>query len=160
MLVLLLLFLTINPRHGRFGIAHACGCPHWGDLIDAGEGIARESYINGCQVLLEVFAALGPRNGHDIVALRQHPRERQLSCCCVLFFRDLLNPGYQVQVSLEILSLEPRRLPPVIVGGEIVEALKLAGQESASQGAVWDESDAKLAASGQNFVFRVAGPKR
>ena len=41
-------------------------------------------------VFVEILASLGPRNRHDVVALRQHPRERQLRRRAAMLRRDAL----------------------------------------------------------------------
>src|SRR5689334_21197312 len=46
--------------------------------IDACEIVAGETYVESADVVLEILPPLGARDGHDVVALRQHPCEREL----------------------------------------------------------------------------------
>src|SRR5205809_5084535 len=96
---------------------------------------------------------LRSRNGHDIFALRQHPGQRQLRRLNALLFCDFSHPPHQIKILLEILSLKPRRLAPVIIFRQIFESFELPGQKSATERAVRDKSNSKLSASSENLVL-------
>ena len=75
--------LAIDGCHRCFRIACA-GCYSLrGKLIDAGQITASKGHVQRSQVLLQITPALRPRNWDDIIALCQHPGERQFSgeCC-------------------------------------------------------------------------------
>ena len=59
---------------------------------------------------------------------------------------DRLDRVDEAQVLLEVLALEARRVAPVVVRRQIVDALDLAGEKAAPERAVGDEADAELAA--------------
>src|SRR5438105_7072313 len=103
---------------------------------------------------------LRSRNGHDIFALRQHPGQRQLRRLNALLFCDFSHPPHQIKILLEILSLKPRRLAPVIIFRQIFESFELPGQKSATERAVRDKSNSKLSASSENLVLWIARPER
>ena len=90
--------------------------------------------LGRADVLLQIAAPLGARDRHDVLALRQHPGERQLPGVQPLRRRDRLDPRHEVEVLLEVLALEARRLPAPVVGLEIVGRADLAGQEARPSG--------------------------
>src|SRR5262249_8694097 len=73
---------------------------------------------------------------------------------------DLLHPVHELQVLLEVLSLEPRPVPTPVVLWQILEASQLAGEEAAAERAVRDEADAQFPDGGDEFVLGVATPQR
>ena len=107
---------------------------------------ARERDVERRDVLLEVLHPLRARDRDDVVALRQHPRERELRRGAAFLPRDLLHERHEVEVLLEVLALEARVVAAVVVGREIVDRAELPGQEAAAERAVGDEADAELAA--------------
>ena len=48
------------------------------------------AHVDGADIVLEILAPLGARDRHDVVALRQHPGQRQLRRRDALRGRDLL----------------------------------------------------------------------
>ena len=60
---------------------------------------------------------------------------------------------------MEILSLKTIDATAEIVGRKIFEPFDLASEKTAAQWTVGDEADAKIAASGEDFIFRIARPK-
>src|SRR5262249_23659938 len=114
----------------------------------------------GADVLFEIRASLRARNRHDVVALRHHPRQCELTRRAALVARDLRDLVDELQVVREVVALEPRRQPAEIVLREVVELLDLAGENAAAERAVRDEADAELAARGEHAVFWIAGPQR
>ena len=49
------------------------------------------------------------------------------------FARDLLHPGHQVQVALDVLALEARMVAPGVVGRQVVRARDLPREEAPAQ---------------------------
>ena len=115
--------------------------------------------VQGAEILFEVFDAFGPRDRHDIVALRQHPREGQLRSCASLVPSHLFDAGCEIDVTLKILTLKSRRVSPHILRRKIFITLNVAGEKTASQRAIGNEADAQFAANIQDAVFGIAGPK-
>ena len=111
-------------------------------------------------IFFQIFSALGSGNRNNVVALREHPRERELRGRAFLFAGDLFDATHQIEILLEVFSLKARRVTAIIVGCEVFEFLKLPGQKSAAEWAIGDETNAEFAAGGQNFVFGIARPER
>src|SRR5213075_3129624 len=65
-----------------------------------------------------------------------------------------------IEILLEVLSLEARRIAAIVVRLEIIDRLDVAGEESASDRTVGHESDAELAHRRQDLVLRLAAPDR
>ncbi len=115
--------------------------------------------VERLEVLLEVDPALGPEDRDDIVALRQHPGERQLRCACIssggpaprLVPPDPDSSGSSLPGTGQVAA--------VVVGREIGGRLEPASEKPAAQRAVGDESDAELPAGGQHVVLGVPGPE-
>src|SRR5262249_49837580 len=116
--------------------------------------------VERAEVLLQVRAPLRARDRDDVVALREDPRERELRGPAALLRGELLHAADEVEVLLEVVALEARRHPPVVVGREVLEALDLPGEEAASERAVRHEPDPELPARGEDAVFRIAAPER
>src|SRR5688572_24699455 len=83
----------------------------------------------------------GSGNRHDVVSLREHPGQRELRGRTVVLGSDLLDLRDQLEVLLEIRCLKTWVLSPEIVLGQVVNTLDLAGQKSATEGAVGYEAD-------------------
>src|SRR3954463_8445791 len=98
--------LAVDRAHHRFGVAQARGLGQ--RLRDRAQLIAGQLHVGGRHVLLEVGAALGARDRDDVVALVQDPRERELARGHALAGGELLEPGDEVEVLLEVLALEAR----------------------------------------------------
>ncbi len=63
-----------------------------------------------------------PGIGDDVVALGEHPGERELAGGDALLGGDLLDPLDQLQVALEVLALEARVDAAEVVLGQVVDA--------------------------------------
>jgi hypothetical protein len=74
------------------------------DLLDTLQTLLREGDLSCGDVFLEVLAALGARDGDDIVPLMQEPGEGELSRRRVLLGGDLPDPVRQLQVPPTDLS--------------------------------------------------------
>src|SRR6185312_3509630 len=106
------------------------------------------------------FDMLGAGDRDDVLALRQHPGERQLRGRAALLLSHLLDFADERDVLLEILPLEARVIAAEIVLGEVVRRLELAGEEPAAERRISDIADAQLAHRGKHFGLRVAAPQR
>src|SRR5438094_1778890 len=152
--------LRIHRLHGRFGVAGAGRHTFRHGFVNACQIFASQGDLKRPQVFFEVILAAAARNGKDILALREHPGERELRRRATLLPRTLFNPFHHVEVFLELLSLKARGVPPPVVGSQILKALDSPGQETAAERAVGDKGDAKLAAGGDDFVLWFAAPER
>src|SRR6185436_16422242 len=111
-------------------------------------------------IFFQIFSALRPRYRHDVVALSQHPRERKLSRGHFLLASNFVYSLNQLEILREVFASEPRRIAPVIISGEIVEALDLTRQESAAERTVGNKANPKLANRLEDLIFRIAAPQR
>src|SRR3989475_10509698 len=148
-----------RPQH-RLGIAEPGGGAGRHDRVDRRQVLGRERDRERARVLLEVRPPLGPRDGDDVLALREHPGERELRGLAALARREPLEVAHEVEILLEVLALEAGREAAVVVGREVLEALDLPGQEAPPERAVGDEADPELATGGDEPVLRVAAPER
>src|SRR6478672_4850375 len=69
---------SAEHSHRSGGVAVADGDALGRDLVDALEVGARERDVHCADILLEIAAALGSGNRDHVIALRQHPRQREL----------------------------------------------------------------------------------
>src|SRR5437867_669370 len=148
-----------RPQHD-LGIAEPGGGAGRHDGVDRRQVLGRERDRERARVLLEVRPPLGPRDGDDVLALREHPGERELRGLAALARRERFEVAHEVEILLEVLALEAGREAAVVVGREVLEALDLPGQEAAPERAVGDEADPELATGGEDPVLRVAAPER
>src|SRR6185295_8033721 len=88
-------------------------------LVDPLEVARAQRDRERAQVFFEIAAALGPGDRQDVVALRQEPRQRELTGLHALLLRDLLDPMDERKVVVEVLLLKPRMLAAAIVGRKI-----------------------------------------
>src|SRR5581483_7895518 len=98
--------LLIECRHTGLVVSVARDRGHLG--VDAGEVRRRELYVDGGRVLLEVRAALRPRDRDDVVALGQHPGDCELCRRHTLLVGDLLHLVREPLVRGQVLAGEAR----------------------------------------------------
>src|SRR5205823_5182812 len=106
------------------------------------------------------LAALGPGDGNDVLAAREHPGERKLGRRRLLLARELLDALHQLEVAVEVLSLEAGAVPAPVVCGNVLGLAELAGEEAAAERAVRHEADPELADRGQDLLLDVPRPAR
>src|ERR671930_2146723 len=96
--------LAVERRHPLRGVAvtQALG-QRRGDL---GEVLGGQLDVERADVLLETLDAPGAGDRDDVVALREHPGERELRWGHALRCGELLDLGDEVEVALEVLGLE------------------------------------------------------
>src|SRR5262245_66401251 len=92
-----------------------------------------------------VLAALGSRNGNDVITLCQHPGKGKLSWRAAFSGSKSPDPLNQFYIPTEILPLETRHATPPIIVGKIFHTHDFCGQKTATERAVGDKSDAKHA---------------
>jgi hypothetical protein len=66
------------------------------DLVDATQIDLAQMHVERVYVLLQVLAAFSAGDRDDIVALREHPGERELRGRAALFFGQLFNTYHKV----------------------------------------------------------------
>src|SRR5215218_4297304 len=67
------LLLAVYGPHLHFAVTLASGRAARHGLLDAGEVVLGERYTGGAGVIFEVLAALGPRDGNDVITLGEQP---------------------------------------------------------------------------------------
>src|SRR3989442_7479194 len=103
---------------------------------------------------------LSAGNWDYILALGQHPSKRKLRGLAFLFGGDLFHAAHQLEVLLEVLSLETRGESPVVVRRQVFESFNLTSEKAASKRTISHEPKAQLTAGGQDFLFGGASPER
>src|SRR5712671_2779863 len=102
----------------------------------------------------------GAGNRHDVVSLREHPRQRELRRGTLVLLRDFLDPRDQLEVLLEVLALKARVLSPEIVLREVVDFLDMSREKSTAEGTVGYEADVQQPQRVEQSVLGIARPKR
>src|SRR5450830_1053276 len=151
--------LDVDVRHVRVAIArgHAAGL----GLVDARQVLLAELDLHGRHVLLQVRATLGARDGHDVVALVQHPSQSKLSGRHALLGGERLEALHELAVAAEVVALETW-----VTGAEIALVAHVVGraeaarEEAAPDRGVGHEADAELAHGREQALLRVARPER
>src|SRR5712675_508473 len=101
----------------------------------------------------------GAGNRHDVVSLREHPRQRELRRGTLVLLRDFLDPRDQLEVLLEVLALKTRVLSPEIVLREIVDFLDLPREKSTAKGTVGDKADIQQPQCVEQSILGIARPE-
>ena len=98
---------------------------------------------------------LRPRDWDNVLALGQHPGQRQLRRRAADFLRDSLHRLGQMQITLEVLTLEPGMATPPVVLGNVLRRPESSGEETTSQWAVGHKTDAQFPAGLQDFALGI-----
>src|SRR5450759_3233518 len=96
----------------------------------------------------------------NVVSLREHPGERQLSRAHALLVRNLRNAVDQLQVTLDVSFLEARVASTEVALFEILAASDLSREEAAPEWAVGDEADPELTHGREDLLLDITRPKR
>src|SRR6266849_10637214 len=152
--------LRVDQIHHVFGVAQSRRGTGGKDFIQATQVVLRQFQIHCGGVFLKILAALRAGDGDNVVTLRQHPRERQLGWLASFFARDLFDFFHEIEILLKVFALEAWRGTAIVIGCQVFEFLELAGKKASSKRAVGDEADAEFAAGCEDFLFRIARPKR
>src|SRR2546423_7817581 len=119
---------------GHVGVAVAGGRAGGRDLVQAAQILVAELDLGGRRVLLEVPHPLRAGDRHDVLALAHHPGERELAGLDALLTRELLEPVDDLEVALEVLTLEAREADPAGIRlEEVVRSSVAPGQEAAPE---------------------------
>src|SRR4051812_3501083 len=114
-------------------------------LLEPAELVVRQRHVDGCRVLLEIRAPLRPRDRHDVLAARQHPRERDLPRRAALLPSDRVDDRDEIEVLLEIVAAEAWMPLAKVVLLDVVRRRESTGEHPAAEWRVRDEADAPLA---------------
>ena len=153
------MFLSIDSLHCGLRVARACCYASRRDLINAAQVFSRQLHFERTDILLQILASLCARYGHDVFALRQHPRECELGRFASLLRRQLLNTFYQFKIFLEILALKAGGAAALIVWRQIVELLYLARKKTTSQRAVGYKPNTKFTTHFKKPIFGFTTPQ-
>src|SRR5205823_2945722 len=88
------------------------------------------------------------------------PGERELRGGAALCSCHRLESLVQMQIPLQVLALESRKLPAHVVRGERRRVADGAAEKSAAERAERDEPDSELAACGKDGALGIARPQR
>ena len=99
----------VHGRHAGCDVALARRSTRRKCRIEIGEVGLGEHKRDGADIVLKVFAPFRARDGHDVLALGQHPGQGQLCRRGALAVGDLLDLVGQLEVAIEVLALEARR---------------------------------------------------
>src|SRR5207245_2640614 len=124
------------------------------DCSDSLEVFAGKIDIERTDVFLQILSPFRSWNRNDVFTLGQDPRERELSRSATFFARDFYHSLHQIEIALKILALKSGRRSSVVVLRQVFRFLNLAGQKTATEGTIGNETDSKLAANAEHLVFR------
>src|ERR1700731_1208066 len=82
---------NIDALHGFLRIARARGGSARRSTVQAGEIVRAQFHLHSADVLLEIVPAFRARDGHNIIATSQKPRQRKLRRRAVLFRSEFLD---------------------------------------------------------------------
>src|SRR6266704_4618156 len=118
--------------------------------------------LQGCRsdVLLEIAPPLRAGDGHDVFALVQQPRERDLSGRRALPRGQVAHDGGRAHVRVEVFPLVARVTSAVIALPILLGALRGPGQESPTERAEWHQADAELAEERNDSRLEIPLPER
>src|ERR1700741_1286187 len=137
-------FLQIYALHGLGGVARAGAGPRRGGSGDAPEIFLRQRQAECREIFVDALAALGAWNGDDVLALREHPGQRELRRRAALLTGNFFNALRKGDVLVQRIALEARMLQAAVALGQVGLAVHRAGQHAAAERRVGDERDAEL----------------
>src|SRR2546423_6900018 len=151
--------LAVDRLHPLFGVTRTgCGSFRRGG-VDAKQVVLRQHDIEGAKIFFDALGVPSAGYRHDVVTLRQHPRQCELGRCAIVLFGDFLDASDEIEVLLKILARKARVLPAEIILGEIFYAFDLAGQKSATERTVGDEANVERSEGLEQAIFGIAAPE-
>src|ERR1051326_9601950 len=100
--------LEIDHPHAALRVTKPRSDTARSDGVDARKIIGREADVHGAHIFLEVSHALGAGNRHDVSPTREEPRQSELRGRAPFLSRELLDVIHEIEVLLEVLTLEAR----------------------------------------------------
>src|SRR5207249_1524568 len=128
--------LAPDARH--VGVAVAGGGTARKRLVEPRQLLVRELDVRGGGILLEIAPPLRARNGDDVLAARQHPRERELRGRDALLRGELADVLRQPPVPLEVGAGEAGMALAEVALVELLRRAEAAREEAAAERAVGD----------------------
>ncbi len=119
--------LAANGLHHVLGVAQTRSSAARGDFVDTAQVFASQFDFQCGGIFFKILAPLRAGDRNDVLTLRKQPGEGELTGSAFLFLGNGLDAANQVEILLKIFSLESRRIPAIIVGRKILEALDLTG---------------------------------
>ena len=98
-------------------------------------------------------SSLGSRNRDDVLALGQHPGQRDLGRRALMRCRDLLDGLQQIDVALEVFGIEPGLIPAAVLGQESIEVLDRRREKTATERRVSHVADTEFTAGGEDLLL-------
>jgi hypothetical protein len=121
--------------------------------------VGTDHQSGGCNIFFEETAPLRARNGNNIVALMQQPRQRNLPRRCALLFGHFANDGSCPHVCIEVCALQTRVAPPEIILRILLGAYHHPGQETTAKRTKRHQADAELPQKRYETGLQIALPK-
>ena len=129
--------LTVYPAHLRRGVVATDGR---GEFVEPGQLVLGKHDGIRARILLKARNAFRSRNGYDVVALGQQPRQGDLGGRGT----DVAQLVRTAEVVPEVLREEPGVGLAVIAVGQLLRRPDRTGQEAAAQRRVCDEPDSQF----------------
>ena len=123
-------FLSSYQLHHELRVPLPRGNALWRNFVNPPQILFRQRNFHRSGIFFQILPAFRPRNRKDVLSLRHHPSQSKLPRRTTFLSRDRLHARDQIQILLKILSLEPRRVSPVILRLEILEPLEPPRQKS------------------------------
>src|SRR3989339_879007 len=146
--------------HLFLGIPRSRGDAEGESLGERRDLFPGESDVESGGVRFEVAAALRAGDRYDVLPLRMHPCQCDLSGCTFVLRCDFLYRGEQLGVAPDIVRAEARVVAPPVFRQQHIEALDRGGQKAAAQWRIRHETDAEFATGWQHDRLDVPAPKR
>ena len=118
-----------NPLHLPGWISFSGGDASLERTIELRNLFRRQLDLLGRGILLQIGAALGSGDRHDLFTLSQEPGESHLSRLAPFRPSDRLDRGQQGEVALQIGALEAGHLTPAILFHQAIEAVDRPAQK-------------------------------
>ena len=131
----------------------------WDALPEAIQVLRAEAEGDRGNVLFQVLDALGAGDGYEVIALMEHPGDRELGRGDALLGRESLDPLDELQVVREVLLAEAGLAAAKVGFRQALQVADMTGQEPVPQWGVRHEPDTELAQETQDLGLYVTRPE-
>src|SRR6266849_5144101 len=121
--------LSIDSLHHRWCVALACYRAFGQRVFDPIEILLAQGDVGSADVLFEASNAACAGDGNHVLMATEEPCQGKLSWRTVLFFRDFPQAVGDRKVFRELFSLETGIAAPPVVGREVADGAKPAGEK-------------------------------
>ena len=128
--------------------------------MQLGEVLRAPPELRRGDVLLQPAATFGAGDRHDVLATRQHPRQRQLPGGHAAVAGQPTHTLHDREVAGQVRVGEAGVVTTEVVVRQVVDAGERAGQEAATQRAVGDDPDAELSRRRHDLLLQLTAPQR